>query len=134
MTRTIDNINEISIDWLIGTLSGVEEFQDDKIVDLTVKQIGEGIGQLGEFALLETKRASGLETKIFAKVQTANEDLDNVARDYQFYLREVRFYENLANKISVKTPTPYYVEHDAKKVLNESCMKNVDPSSNQRPR
>ena len=113
MTRTIDNINEISIDWLIETLSGVEEFQDDKIVDLTVKQIGEGIGQLGEFALLETKRASGLETKIFAKVQTANEDLDNVARDYQFYLREVRFYENLANKISVKTPTPYYVEHDA---------------------
>ncbi len=113
MTRTINSINEITLDWLIETLSEVKEFQEDKIIELNVKQIGEGIGQLGEFALLETKRESGEETNIFAKVQTANEDLDNVAKDYQFYLREVRFYKNLAHKINVKTPRPYYVEHNA---------------------
>ena len=31
------------------------------------KQIGEGIGQLGEFALLETKRESGEKTNILTK-------------------------------------------------------------------
>ena len=57
MTRTINSINEITLDWLIETLSEVKEFQEDKIIDLNVKQIGEGIGQLGEFACWKQKES-----------------------------------------------------------------------------
>ena len=50
MTRTLSSIKEINLSWLKETLLEVEEFQDDEITGLDVKQVGEGIGQLGEFA------------------------------------------------------------------------------------
>ena len=43
--------------------------------------------------------------------------MDNIARDYQFYVREVKFYQNLSLKLNVKTPKPYYVEHDEELLL-----------------
>lgn len=112
MTRTLGSIKEINLSWLKETLLEVKEFQNDEITGLDVKQVGEGIGQLGEFALLETTRVSGKKTNIFAKLQTQTEDMDNLAKDYQFYLREVRFYQNLAKDIDVKTPKAYFAEYD----------------------
>ena len=112
MARTIGSIQEISLSWLTETLSEVKEFRKNRILELEVKQIADGIGQLGEFALLEVTRETGSKTKLFAKVQTANKDFDKLAQDYNIYLREVRFYERLADKISVNTPKPYYVEHN----------------------
>ena len=64
---------------------------------------------MGEFALLDTTLDCGKKLNIFAVTET--EDMDNIARDYQFYVREVMFYQNL-RKLNVKTPKPYYVEHD----------------------
>ena len=37
--------------------------------------------------------------------------MDNVAKIINFIL-EVKFYNNLSSQINVKTPKPYYVEHD----------------------
>ena len=65
---------------------------------------------MGEFALLDTTLDCGKKLNIFAKIQTETEDMDNIARDYQFYVREVMFYQNLSSKLNVKTPKPYYVE------------------------
>ena len=112
MTRTINSVKDINLAWLQDTLRDQEEFIQDGILDLHVKQVGEGIGQLGEFALLETSRESGKTTNIFAKIQTPVEGMDNLAKDYNFYLREVRFYESLAESINVKTPKAFYVEYD----------------------
>tara|TARA_B100001250_G_scaffold289432_2_gene251165 strand:- start:225 stop:1292 length:1068 start_codon:yes stop_codon:yes gene_type:complete len=112
MTRTVNSIKDINLKWLQDTLGGQEEFIKDGVIDLNVKKVGEGIGQLGEFALLETTRESGKKTNIFAKLQTQTEDMDNLAKDYKFYIREVRFYEFLAKSINVKTPKAYYVEYN----------------------
>ena len=100
MTRTINSVKDINLTWLQDTLKDQEEFIQDGILDLHVKQVGEGIGQLGEFALLETSRESGKTTNIFAKIQTPVEGMDNLAQDYNFYLREVRFYESLAEVLT----------------------------------
>ena len=112
MTRTVNSIKDINLKWLQDTLGGQEEFIKDGVIDLNLKKVGEGIGQLGEFALLETTRESGKKTNIFAKLQTQTEDMDNLAKDYKFYIREVRFYEFLAKSINVKTPKAYYVEYN----------------------
>ena len=56
-----------------------------------LKRVGEGIGQLGEFALLELKLKNGDDLNLFLKIQTDTEDMDNVAKDYQFYIREVKY-------------------------------------------
>ena len=55
MTRTIQSLDHINLEWLNETLQRVEEFKDNRAIDLNVKRVGEGIGQLGEFALLELK-------------------------------------------------------------------------------
>ena len=110
MTKIIDTIEDINLDWLNSVLEGIAEFKEDPIQDLEVSKMGEGIGQLGQFALLKILRESGKETKIFAKAQTPNEDMDDLARDYLVYSREVKFYKDLAPKVDVKTPHPYYVE------------------------
>ena len=112
MTRTIQSLDHINLEWLNETLQRVEEFKDNRAIDLNVKRVGEGIGQLGEFALLELKLTNGDDLNLFLKIQTDTEDMDNVAKDYQFYIREVKFYNNLSSQINVKTPKPYYVEHD----------------------
>ena len=112
MTRTLESLREINLDWLNKTLSLTEDFKEKTVVELDVKRIGEGIGQLGEFALLDTTLDCGKKLNIFAKIQTETEDMDNIARDYQFYVREVKFYQNLSSKLNVKPPKPYYVEHD----------------------
>ena len=112
MTRTIESLEDINLGWLNETLSPTEEFRQKKVTELNVKRIGEGIGQLGEFALLDTTLDCGQKLNIFAKIQTETEDMDSIAKDYQFYIREVKFYQNLCSKLNVKTPKPYYVEHD----------------------
>ena len=114
MTKTISTIQDINIDWLNSALEGIDEFKEDPIKDLKVNEMGEGIGQLGQFALLKILRESGNETKIFAKAQTPNKDMDDLARDYLIYSREVKFYKDLAPKVDVKTPHPYYVEFNEK--------------------
>ena len=65
-----------------SALEGIDEFKEDPIKDLKVNEMGEGIGQLGQFALLKILRESGNETKIFAKAQTPNEDIDEASRAY----------------------------------------------------
>ena len=114
MTRTIESLEHINLEWLNDILLSTDEFRQNKVVELNVKRIGEGIGQLGEFALLDTTMDCGKKLNIFAKIQTETEDMDNIAKDYQFYIREVKFYQNLCSKLNVKTPKPYYVEHDEK--------------------
>ena len=56
MTRTIDTIEDINIDWLNSALEGIDEFEEDPIKDLKVNEMGEGIGQLGQFALLNQEK------------------------------------------------------------------------------
>ena len=69
MTRTIESLEEINLGWLNETLSSTEEFSQKKVTELNVKRIGEGIGQLGEFALLDTTLDCGQKLNIFAKIQ-----------------------------------------------------------------
>ena len=56
MTKTINTIQDINIDWLNSALEGIDEFKEDPIKDLNVNEMGEGIGQLGQFALLKILR------------------------------------------------------------------------------
>ena len=114
MTKTIDTIEDINIDWLNSAIEGIDEFDNDPVKELKVNAMGEGIGQLGQFALLKLLRESGKVTNIFAKAQTPNEDMDDLARDYLVYAREVKFYKDLASKVDVRTPHPYYVEFNEK--------------------
>ena len=72
MTRTVNSIKDINLKWLQDTLGGQEEFIKDGVIDLNLKKVGEGIGQLGEFALLETTRESGKKNKYFCKASDSN--------------------------------------------------------------
>ena len=57
MTRTIESLEKINLEWLNDTLSPTKKSSAKKVIELNVKRIGEGIGQLGEFA---TRYDSGL--------------------------------------------------------------------------
>ena len=47
MTRTLESLREINLDWLNQTLSLTEDFKEKTVVELDVKRIGEGIGRVG---------------------------------------------------------------------------------------
>ena len=56
MTKTIETIEDINIDWLNSAIEGIDEFDNDPVKELKVNAMGEGIGQLGQFALLKLLR------------------------------------------------------------------------------
>ena len=45
MTKTIDTIEDININWLNSAIEGIEEFDNDPVKELKVNAMGEGIGQ-----------------------------------------------------------------------------------------
>ena len=71
---------DMSAEWLRAVTSGYPRFADDPIQSFTARPLAEGIGQMGEFALLNAELASGERVRIFAKGHTAVESMSEVSR------------------------------------------------------
>lgn len=105
-------IADISLDWLREATNGHAAFTDDPVRSFRSRPIASGIGQMGEFALIDVELASGATRRLFAKWQTPVDSMNEVARTYRMYEREVRFYQQLARRIPVRTPDVYFAHYD----------------------
>jgi hypothetical protein len=106
---------ELAPDWLTSALRETGTISDASVTGLDYEIIGEGVGVLGQLARFrvqynkpEPEAPATLIGKFPAAVQE-NRDLANL---FRFYEREVRFYEEIADEVELRTPRRYYSRFD----------------------
>ena len=78
--------------------------------------IGEGVGLLGQLARVNLEyegRAEGAPRSLIAKFPAAVQENRDLANLFQFYEREVRFYEDIARRAQMATPHCFFSAFDA---------------------
>ncbi len=113
MTKNIPtSMHEVTDQWLIDILSGQQAFADDPISSVDRQSVGDGIGQVGEFNKVVVTTESSKQTTLFLKLRAPIEGMHAVALRYKMYEKEVRFYNELAAQMDVRTPEVYYADYD----------------------
>lgn len=95
-------VDEITVDWLNEVLD--DEFGSIESIDIT--RFAEGVGILGELARLTLTYAPG-ETgpaTLVAKCQSPSTENQHLSEMMGFYLREVNFYQHVANRVDIRVP------------------------------
>ena len=113
MTKNIPtSMHEVTDQWLIEILSSQQAFADDPISSVDRQSVGDGIGQVGEFNKVVVTTESSKQTTLFLKLRAPIEGMHAVALRYKMYEKEVRFYNELAAQMDVRTPEVYYADYD----------------------
>ena len=113
MTKNIPtSMHEVTDQWLIDILSSQQAFADDPISSVDRQSVGDGIGQVGEFNKVVVTTESSKQTTLFLKLRAPIEGMHAVALRYKMYEKEVRFYNELAPQMDVRTPEVYYADYD----------------------
>ena len=119
MSLTLASLDAINSNWVEQCMGKCLAPEDRGVESHTFQQIGEGIGQLGSFGILEVETQAGSKHSFFLKIQAATKDFHQLCLDYQYYAREVNFYQHSAKTVACRTAHPYYVEfnHERSEVL-----------------
>lgn len=108
------NSAEITDDWLNQALVGV--IGDATITSVERELIGEGVGFVGELSritLTYDQPAPGAPQSLIAKLPTGDQVVQAIAKVFGFYEHEIRFYEEAAERIDLRTPRRYFSAIDA---------------------
>jgi hypothetical protein len=92
---------------------------DSAVAEVSHETIGEGVGIVGQLARLSLRyegNAAGAPGTAILKIPSAFPENRAVGDHYDFYQREGRFYQQLADKVPMRTPHCYW--------------NHVDPESN----
>ena len=113
MTKNIPtSMHEVTDQWLIDILSSHQAFADAPISSVDRQSVGDGIGQVGEFNKVVVTTESAMQSTLFLKLRAPIEGMHAVALRYKMYEKEVRFYNELAAHMNVRTPEVYYADYD----------------------
>jgi len=112
-----DSVQDVTITWLTEALrtkglitqASVATF-DTKIIDDTQG----ATGQLARLSLTYDAQETNAPSSLVAKFSSTNPAQREQLRVNKFYEREVRFYEQLASQIDLRTPACYYSAIDLK--------------------
>jgi hypothetical protein len=122
--RSID----ITADWLNEVLHTSGFLRDAKIESITHEPMGIGEGFMSDMArivLNYDRKASHLPKTMIAKLPTAYESALAVAKLFNLYEREIRFYSEVATKSPIRTPKPIYWDMDSESerycIFMEDC-------------
>lgn len=100
---------EITVEWLNDALADV--LGTGSIVGVDREVIGAGAGFVGELTRM-TLAHDGLAPEaprsLIAKLPTGDESVRSLAQLFGFYEREMRFYQELASEIELRTPSVYF--------------------------
>ena len=105
---------DLTVDWLNEALEG-EVTQGATIVDLKREVIGEGAGFIGELTRITPTYSShdaDAPRSFIAKLPIADEAIRSIALLFGWYEHEIRFYQEIAGQIELRTPKCYYSAMD----------------------
>jgi hypothetical protein len=101
---------DITVEWLNERLA--ERSDVGTVAAIEREPMGMGVGILGEIARLHLTYADGESgpATMIAKCQSAYPENIGLCQMMGFYTREVSFYQQLADTIDIRVPTPYVAD------------------------
>lgn len=105
------SIDEITSEWLTEALRSTDTIRGVVVKSFDAEVIGVGQGFTGQIAKLRLEYDSdeeGPPASLVAKLPPADPDLRTFVNGLGVYERETRFYEEIADKIELRTPQRYY--------------------------
>lgn len=102
--------------WLTQALRSTGAIGDETRVasfEILSPEGGPGIaGQHARLGLAYDRAEEGAPRTMFAKFSVTDPEVRAALHGYKMFLREVRFYQELANQVSIRTPRCYYSDLD----------------------
>jgi len=105
------NPADLTPEWLTAALRSTATVRDASITSFDSRVIGEGAGFMGQLVRLSLqydRPEAGAPASLIAKLPAAAPENREVAAFFRFYEREVRFYEQIADQVELRTPRRYY--------------------------
>jgi hypothetical protein len=109
------SIEQITPDYLSETLRSRGLIDRARVASLECQGIGAGVGFLGQLARLHLTYdgdAPGAPRSVVVKMPTLDPGGREVCRIFQFYEREIRFYDEVARDVELRVPRCYFSSMD----------------------
>jgi len=106
---------QVTAEWLTDALRQNGVIQRSTVTGLDVGVIGAGsgfIGQLARIGLRYDAPEPGAPAALVAKFPGASEAGREIGNLFRFYEREIRFYEEIADQVELRTPKRYHSAMD----------------------
>jgi aminoglycoside/choline kinase family phosphotransferase len=106
---------ELTPQWLTAALRESGVIREANVTAVRIESIGAGSGFLGQLARVHVqydRAESAGPASLIAKMPTLDPGGREVCRIFQFYEREIRFYEEIAESVQVRVPGCYYTAMD----------------------
>jgi hypothetical protein len=107
--------HELTADWLTEALRSTNIIGGQRVKAFEAKDVGEGAGFIGVVSRVKLEydsAADGAPSSLIAKFPGASEGGREIGNLFRFYEREIRFYEEIAREVELRTPKRYYSAMD----------------------
>ena len=106
---------ELTAEWLTHALRQTGTITDAAVVSFDNNLIAEGVGLMGQLARLSLRYnvpEPGAPRSLIAKFPAASEENRKIGNIFRIYEREIRFYEEIAGDVDLRTPRRYFSAMD----------------------
>jgi hypothetical protein len=131
MVEIPGSVSHIGPDWLRGSVRPAEAAAFSNLNTVRPERLGEGVGMLTELHRLHLGYASGAApgpTTVVAKLSSSVPEVQQMARAWGLYQREVLFYRDIAPTIGMRVPKAYVTEFDPGTHGFALVMEDVSPA------
>ena len=122
---------ELTPGWLTHALRTGSVISDAKVTSFQKEILGEGAGFMGQLARVNLRYdidAPDAPTSLIAKFPANVPENRAVADAFRFYEREIRFYEEIAGDVDLRTPRCYYSAMDIDSSLFILLIEDLVPA------
>jgi len=123
-----DTPEALSPGWLTAALSDSGVLDGGRVMDATLEPIG--TGQMCDCVRIDIHydRRTDAPRSIVAKLPAADERSRATAKSLRSYENEVRFYQELAPKLPIRTPLAYYADIDCESASFVLLLEDLAPA------
>ncbi len=123
-----DTPDDLTPPWLTTVLTASRVLDGTRVVNATFHPIG--TGQMCECVRLDLHydRATDAPSTIVAKLPAADETSRATAKALRSYENEVRFYQQLAPELPIRTPQAYYADIDVDSASFVLLLEDLAPA------
>ena len=131
--ETPEHPNGITTDWLTDTLRTAGVLKQARVTSLALQAVGTEKGLTGHLARVRLDYDTGkadAPRSLIAKCSAADPQARAMIHSMGMYEREVRFYEQLAARIPLRTPRCYFSAIDLASGASLLLLEDLAPARN----
>ena len=122
----------VTSEWLTAALRSTGTLKESSITDFEIsghQAMKSIIGQVRRIDLEYDRNESGAPHSLIAKFPTSDPDRRDYFMSLGMYEREVRFYEDVADRIDLRTPACYYSALDVETGRSILLLEDLSPAT-----